>query len=114
MRRIEEALDEMRKTDPTLEVEVKVEEHWEAATTDPKHPFIGAAVNAVKEATQIALDLGASTAPSDVRWLIHEAGIPTCKLGFSSETADRDERQNLDDYLKMTKSYATIILNLLY
>lgn len=112
MRDITELLGAMMGDDPTLQIDAHLDRHWETAFIGRDEPLVGACQRAVKEATGLTLDVGASTAPSDVRWLVGVAGIPTCKVAFGSETADVDERQNVDDYIKTIKVYATLILDL--
>ena len=98
--------------DPELDIDWELDRHWEAASTPPDHIISQASQRAVEEATGLHLEFGASTAPSDMRWVAKTAGIPTAKVCFGSETADADERQNLDDYIRTIKVYVGLILDL--
>lgn len=105
-------IDELRVADPELDISWELDRHWEQASTPPDHAISIAAKRAVREATGLELEFGASTAPSDMRWVVKTAGIPTAKVCFGSETADADERQNLDDYIRTIKVYVGLILDL--
>ncbi len=105
-------IDELRAADPELDIDWELDRHWEQASTPPDHIIAQAAQRAVEEATGQRLEFGASTAPSDMRWVVGPAGIPTAKVCFGSETADADERQNLDDYIRTIKVYAGLIVDL--
>lgn len=105
-------LDSMRDEDLTLEVTAETYRHWQPVLVDREEPIVAASLRAVKEATGLTLDLGASTAPSDMRWLVNHAGIPACKVAFGSETADRDERQSIEDFIRTIRVYATLMVDL--
>jgi acetylornithine deacetylase/succinyl-diaminopimelate desuccinylase-like protein len=105
-------IDELRAADPELDIDWELDRHWEQASTSPDDLISQASQRAIEEATGQRLEFGASTAPSDMRWVANTAGIPTAKVCFGSETADVDERQNLDDYIRTIKVYATLILDL--
>jgi len=112
MRDVGGVIAEMRAADPDLDIDWDLDRHWEAASTPADHVIAQAAQRAVEEATGRHLEFGASTAPSDMRWVVRTAGIPTAKVCFGSETADADERQNLDDYIRTIRVYAALILDL--
>lgn len=111
---IRRLLDGFKARDPDFSAEVEVRLEAEPSSISAEEPIVQALQEAIREATGVEMGVGGVGSTSDARWLRLKAGVPTAKFTFASTVSgEANEYQDIEDYVKTVKVYATLILNLL-
>lgn len=111
---IERVLDGLRALDPDLKVEASLKRVAHASEISPDEPIVKALRSAIKQVTGLDMPVGGVSSTSDARWLVLKAGIPTAKFEFQDSESGPNEHMAIADYLNTIRTYAVVILDLLY
>lgn len=113
--RLQEQMEELSVEGTSFDVDIDRTVFARAGETDPEHPMVKQAIDAIRTAGAPGGVVGFNAA-TDARFFIHDAGIPTIHFGPGSLTKDAhtvDESILVDDLERAVHGYEAILDRLL-
>lgn len=109
---IEGELQRLRAADPDLDVSVEELRRWPALEISPDEPIVRAMQAAIGDVIGRELPLGGIGSTSDLRWMVRDLGIPSCKFAFATSVTGVDEHESVEDLMNTVRVYANLMLDL--